>query len=220
MTERIIPSHIGTFTLRQRIPTGSGIPRLMLLLHGWTGDENSMLVFAGKLPQTAWLVAPRGQYAAVQDGYSWYPPGRRSVWPGLDVFRPAVQSLLDLITPENFPGASLEQVDLVGFSQGAALAYAFALLHPHKVRAVAGMAGFLPDGVATFLGSDKPLSGKPIFVTHGSQDTIVPVEMARRGVEFLQQAGAEVTYCEDDVGHKLSADCFSSLEAFWKRLSD
>ena len=209
---------VGSFILKQRRPIDVETPRLMLLLHGWTGDESSMMIFTAKLPQAAWLVAPRGLHPAPQGGYSWYPPSNRISWPNLDIFRPSVQSLLELMTPENFPGACLEQLDLVGFSQGAALAYAFALLHPQRVRAVAGMAGFLPDGVATFLGNDKPLLGKPIFVTHGSRDTIIPVDFARRGVEFLQQAGADVMYCEDDVGHKLSAGCFASLEAFWQRL--
>lgn len=218
MTEKVARSHMGSFTVRQRFPNGVESPRLMFLLHGWTGDENSMLVFAGKLPPASWLVALRGQYPAPQGGYSWHVPTARRDWPHLDDFRPAVESLLNLITPENFPSAELEQIDLVGFSQGAALAYTLAILYPARVRAVAGLAGFLPDGVATFLGSDKPLQGKPVFVTHGSQDVIVPVEMARRGVEFLQQAGAEVRYCEDDVGHKLSAYCFASLEAFWKSL--
>lgn len=217
MTETTSITQIGNLVLRQRLPVAAEVPRLMLLLHGWTGDEDSMLIFSGKLPPTAWLVAPRGLYPAPQGGYSWYPPLMSKGWPSLEVFRPAVQALWELLAVENFPGAETRQVDLVGFSQGAALAYAFALFHPDRIRAVAGMAGFLPDGVADFLGTEKPLLGKPIFVTHGSQDTIVPVELARRGVEFLQQAGAEISYCEDDVGHKLSADCFNSLEAFWKR---
>ena len=210
---------VGSFMLKHRRPELMTAPRLMLLLHGWTGDENSMLVFSSKLPNNAWLVAPRGTHPSPQGGYSWYPPMARAVWPNLDTFRPAVSALLDILMPEYFPGGILDQVDLVGFSQGAALAYAFALLHPGRVRAVAGMAGFLPNGVATFLGNEKPLAGIPIFVTHGSQDSIVPVELARRGVEFLQQAGADVTYCEDEVGHKLSADCFTGLETFWRQLS-
>ncbi len=219
MNEKMRLHQTGAFTLRQRLPDGTGPYPLMLLLHGWTGDEDSMLVFAGKLPPAAWLVAPRGLYAATQGGYSWSPPRTRKGWPGLDDFRPAVQALLELLTPAHFPGAALDRVDLVGFSQGTALAYAFALIQPQRVRAVAGLSGFLPDGVATFLGSEKPLQGKPVFVSHGAQDDIVPIDMARRSVEFLQQAGAEVTYCEDEAGHKLGADCFSALGSFFAKFS-
>jgi predicted esterase len=32
----------------------------------------------------------------------------------------------------------------------------------------------------------------------------------------LEQAGANVTYCEDEVGHKLSAACLRTLKDFLK----
>jgi predicted esterase len=45
----------------------------------------------------------------------------------------------------------------------------------------------------------------------------VPIALGRRAVEILELAGASVTYCEDEVGHKLSASCFRGLEAFFSR---
>jgi phospholipase/carboxylesterase len=213
-----LPLKIGQGFVRQRLPVGGPVSRLMVLLHGWTGDEHSMMVFTGRLPQEAWIASPRGLHPAPQGGYSWYAPREFGSWPGLDVFIPAVEFLSGWINSENFPDVDLNQIDLVGFSQGAALAYTFALLHPERVRAVAGLAGFLPEGVVRYLGTDKPLYGKPVFVTHGSLDSIVPVAMARRGVDILQQAGADVTFCEDEVGHKLSANCFASLQVFWNNL--
>jgi predicted esterase len=37
--------------------------RILLLIHGWTGDENSMWVFVRNLAPTYWIVAPRAPYA-------------------------------------------------------------------------------------------------------------------------------------------------------------
>ena len=48
--------------------------RLLLLIHGLTGDENVMWVFARDLPAHYWMVAPRAPYAAEPGGYSWRPP--------------------------------------------------------------------------------------------------------------------------------------------------
>jgi predicted esterase len=56
-----------------------------------------------------------------------------------------------------------------------------------------------------------------VFVAHGTRDELVPIERGRHTVQTLEQAGAQVTYCEDDVGHKLSAACFRALEAFFKK---
>jgi len=32
---------------------------------------------------------------------------------------------------------------------------------------------------------------------------------------MLERAGASVAYCEDEVGHKLSANCLHALENFF-----
>jgi hypothetical protein len=38
--------------------------------------------------------------------------------------------------------------------------------------------------------------------------------MARRTIQLLEGAGAQVTYCESEVAHKLSADCLKALETY------
>jgi predicted esterase len=53
-----------------------------------------------------------------------------------------------------------------------------------------------------------------VFVAHGTKDEMVTVERARASMQLLEQAGAEITYCEDEVGHKLSKDCLRALEHY------
>jgi predicted esterase len=43
----------------------------------------------------------------------------------------------------------------------------------------------------------------------------VPVGRARASVALLEQAGAQVTYCEDEVGHKVSIPCLHGLKKFF-----
>jgi predicted esterase len=59
------------------------------------------------------------------------------------------------------------------------------------------------------------LEGKPFFVAHGTKDEMVTIERARASIELLEQAGANVTYCEDEVGHKVSVTCLRSLKKFF-----
>jgi phospholipase/carboxylesterase len=189
---------------------------VILLLHGWTGDENAMWIFASKLPEDYLLIAPRGLYPAPMGGYAWHPMLADQTWPGVDDFRPAVAALLELIEewPPS-PAADFSYLRLAGFSQGAALAYSFALIHPERVGALAGLAGFLPHGASPFLKS-SPLTGVPVYISHGVKDQLIPVARARQAVQLLDQTGADVTYCESDVGHKLSADCFRGMEVFFQ----
>lgn len=187
---------------------------VIMMLHGWTGDENAMWIFANRLPSNAILIAPRGIYPTALGGYAWVEQDR-SRWPWVDDFDPAMEILFGALVQSPFSEFNLSRMDLVGFSLGAAFAYAISFRQPGKVRRLAGLAGFMPEG-ADALARNRPLVDKAAYVTHGSQDDLVPVAMARTAVEILETAGARVTYCEDDVGHKLSANCFRGLEHFFK----
>lgn len=199
---------------RTRQPEGSGPFPVFLLLHGLTGDEEVMWIFASRLPRNVLIIAPRGLHSSALGGYSWLPELERQ-WPLIVDFRPAVNALLELLNPNFFPAADFSNLNLVGFSQGAALAYTFGLLHAEKVHALAGLSGFLPEDAPDYI-LGQPLRDKRVFVAHGTQDDTVPIKRARWSVQTLKQAGAQVVYCEDDVGHKLSAACFNGLESFFK----
>ena len=131
----------------------------------------------------------------------------------------AIDELFQLLQPENFPNADLSNIHLLGFSQGAALAFTFALRYSERVGFVAGLSGFLPDKISILV-EGNPLSGKHIFLAHGTQDHLIPIEQARQAAQTLGKAGARISFCIDNVGHKLSASCFSSLSVYFRGYSD
>jgi phospholipase/carboxylesterase len=208
---------IDNWMMRVHYPTGVGPFSIILMIHGWTGNEDSMWVFTSSLPKDALLIAPRGLYSTPSGGYSWYPKQNRPL-PWFNDFLPAADQLFNVISPKNFPMGDFSGVHLLGFSQGAALACIMSILYPERISSLAGLSGFLPEGAASRL-SPKRLEGLPVFMAHGTLDDRVPVDLARKSVAQLEQAGAHVTYCEDDVGHKLSAKCFRGLEAFYKQVN-
>jgi phospholipase/carboxylesterase len=199
-------------------PEGRGPFSVIIMLHGWTGDENSMWVFAPRLPKNALIIAPRGLFSTKASGYSWHPELLKQ-WPSINDFQPAVEKLFTTISGVNFPDGDFSQLHLIGFSQGTAMAYSMVILEPTHIASVAGLAGFLPDGASDWLSPNR-LKELPMFIAHGTEDELVPVEMARQSVDLLEKGGAAITYCEDKVGHKLSAKCFRGLEAFYRRIID
>lgn len=205
------------WTLRVRQPARTPASRLILMLHGWTGDENSMWVFARNFPTDCLLLAPRGLHTSAQGGYAWRPPrdgmfGR----PSLEDFRESAEALIQLVdTYAAQAQVDASRFDVMGFSQGAALSNVLTCLYPQRVRKAGILAGFMPSGMEEIV-AQKPLEGKAIFVSHGTQDNMVPIDRARASMSLLEQAGAHLTYCEAEVGHKVSADCLRGLEIFFK----
>jgi phospholipase/carboxylesterase len=203
------------WTLRIR-ESADPSPRLMLLIHGFTGDENSMWVFGRDLPPRYWIVAPRAPHAGKPAGYSWRPPQFENMNQlDLDLLRSSTEELIQLVD-DYAASISLEArtFDVMGFSQGGAMSSLLALLHPERVRKVGMLASFVPEGVEQLI-SQRPLEGKPFFVAHGTKDETVSIDRARASIQLLEQAGANVTYCEDEVGHKVSVTCLRALKKFF-----
>jgi phospholipase/carboxylesterase len=193
--------------------------RILLLLHGWTGDENSMWAFTHNLSSSYSIIAPRAPHSAPPDkgGYSWreLKPG---TWgsPTLEELSIAANALVSLVDDWS---ASLSiaspTFDLAGFSQGGALASTIAALHPTRVDKVAVLSGFVPSGAESLLHSGL-LDKARFFWAHGTKDELISFERGRASVELLQSAGADVQLCQAEVGHRVSKECWRSLETFLK----
>ena len=204
--------------LEYRLPGAAKPASVIILLHGWTGDEKSMWVFASSLPDDCLLVAPRGIYNSSLGGFGWFKD-EVGQWPDLDDFEGSFLALDKLVQSKLIQDYwDRKGIHLVGFSQGAALAYGYAIQSSTRIRSIAGLSGFVPNGVQEFI-YKKPLSGIPVFVTNGVQDKIVPIERARNGVSILQELGAKVSYCEEDAGHRLSPICFRGLQTFFDHIN-
>lgn len=207
--------YIGDFVVRVDYPEVTEPLRLLIMLHGWTGDENSMWIFSPRIPKNYLVIAPRGITRTPLGGYGWQDSTLEG-WSKVSDFKLAIEKLLNLIDSFESFGIDPFCFDLMGFSQGAALAYAIAFLFPERVDKVAGLSGFLPGGLESKIG-DGVLEGKKIFVAHGRQDELVPIAKGREVVEGLKTAGAQVLYCEEDVGHKLSSGCFRGLKEYFAK---
>jgi phospholipase/carboxylesterase len=213
----MIESELQTFknwTFRFR-PAQAEPHKLLVILHGWTGDERSMWPFTQKLSPNYAILAPRAPSAAPEGGYSW-----REIRPGswgmatLEDFRSSAEALLAMITAwsaEN--GFDDGWFDVMGFSQGAAMTYTLGLLYPERVRRLVVLAGFIPEGGEALVTLER-LADKPVFVTHGRQDDMLPVELARWAAGLLEAAGVRLTYCESDAAHKVSRQCIKEMEVF------
>jgi phospholipase/carboxylesterase len=186
----------------------------LVLIHGLTGDERSMWVFTHKLPRSYYIFAPRAPMIAEEGGYSWVDvhAGNRSRF---EEYAAMADLLINrVISWVNSFKVRSHHINLIGFSQGAALCYVISVLHPDRVGKIACLSGFLPTLPENGI---KPgtLNGKAFFIAHGCMDELVPVEEARTAASIIKKAGAKVIYCEDDVGHKLGLSCFNGLEQFF-----
>ena len=191
---------------RLSLPDTPGPWPALVLVHGWLGNETVMWTFASTAPAGYALFSPRGVHVAGPDGYGWFPQEATEA----DVLK-GVQALEAFVSdlPRHYP-IDRKRVTLMGFSQGAAACAAAWLHNPGLAQRVALLAGFLPRPVRPWVVRGR-LSGRSAFIAHGLNDPTIPVDRAQDLRDRLASAGADVTYGEYMVGHKMNSQALRDL---------
>jgi phospholipase/carboxylesterase len=179
---------------------------LVIALHGWTGNEHSMSIFQSYIPDDYSILSPRGPVKAHPFGYGWVP---RNDSPS-DWEQCSTQIVAELDGWLKFFHLSPKSIALIGFSQGAALAYTLCLSNSQRFNRVAALAGMLPSYLVERI-TRQNASSLSLYIAHGSLDEVIPVEQAQKAARLFQAAGAAVNYCESVSGHKLGSACLSGL---------
>jgi predicted esterase len=173
---------------------GSGGGTLIVSLHG-RGGAPIKHAYLWEGFSGADVVLPRGLFS-VGAGYEWFdwPPGMSD-----DALADAIVAADHRLWPAIEDLAHGRPIIVCGFSQGAMMAYAMAVLHPDRVIAALPIAGYLPVQL-------RPKSGArvaPIYGFHGAADTTIDPQDARDTIAALKAAGATAELFElPDVSHQ------------------
>jgi phospholipase/carboxylesterase len=170
-----------------------------------------MWFFARGLPEHSWMVSPRAPLVCPAGGFAWGIAGIGKR-PDIKNFSIQADELLMRLSgwvPEYVSGTT--RLDVIGFSQGAAMAYTLCLkTSPVKT---APLAGYLPSGFSD-QSTGREYSGLQMFIAHNVDDEMLPVEESRNARDFFSSRGADVQYCENTGGHKMSTPCLKALNVF------
>lgn len=120
-----------------------------------------------------------------------------------------------------------DRLYLSGMSMGGHGAWYLAYRHPELFAAVAPVCGWVaPSGIEPpgtvsvvpeaqgepYAAVARRLAGVPIWIFHGDDDPIVPVDGSRRAAAALRAAGGVVNYTEyHGAGHNAWDDAYGSL---------
>ncbi len=175
--------------------------RTLLLLHGTGGNEHDLIRLGRELDPNAALLSPRGKI--LEHGM---PRFFRRLAEGvfdIEDLKLRANELADFVTAAaKHYNLAADQIVAVGYSNGANIAASILLLRPETLGAAIlfrAMVPLIPDNL-------PDLSSVRIWIGAGDQDPIVPASEARRLVELLRRAGADVTIRFANATHALIND--------------
>jgi phospholipase/carboxylesterase len=204
-----------TLDHRLLLPERSSTARhpTILMLHGRGSNEEDLLSLAQYLDKRFLLIAVRAPYPFPSGGYTWYDLEEIGD-PNPDMFMTSHRKLSRFLD-DMLAGYPVDPstVLLFGFSMGTVMSYALALTRPDRIRGVAANSGYLPE-VASLKYRWKELAGTEFLITHGTEDPIIPVAMARRAHALLASSNARVLYQEYAMPHTIGQEALADVAAW------
>ena len=119
-----------------------------------------------------------------------------------------------LIAREAKRGVAPEKIVLAGFSQGGAIALQVGLRHNARLAALVALSTYLP--LEESLDKEASAANKrtPIFMAHGTQDPVIPVQLADASRRALEQRGYHVEWQTWPMPHSVCAEEVMAITEF------
>ncbi len=115
----------------------------------------------------------------------------------------SVALLTQLIDHEVSLGIPTNKIIVAGFSQGAVVALTTGLTYAKQLGGILALSGYLPDATNVLTNAADANKTTPIFVGHGTQDTVVPYFLGQQTESALTTAGYTVAWHSYPMPHSV-----------------
>lgn len=194
---------------------------LLVLLHGFGSSMTDLTGLIPAIGRTEYLyVCPNAPISldlgGGQVGYAWANLYGDSYEREAEA---AEESLMDFLEEvEDWYGVRQGRIILGGFSQGGMMAYRVGLPRPETFAGLFALSArvMAPDGLRRQL---PPYRDQPIFMSHGTQDTMIPVEEGRESYRLLRAWGYAPEYREYEMGHQIMQEVIDDLAGWFNSVT-
>jgi phospholipase/carboxylesterase len=196
-------AHVPIVRWRKAQASHAGRPPLLILLHGRGADEHDLFSLADGIDPRFAVASIRGPLTTDEGGFTWCEsrsPGRY-IAESLRASLSWVQSWLGSLSAGR---PDSQDVYLLGFSAGMAMAGALVLDEPDRYAGAVLLSGTLPFDTDLPIANGR-LAGVRVFYGHGSFDTVIPADLVSRTAKYLgENSGARLEARAYPIAHEIS----------------
>ena len=193
--------------------------QLLVMLHGYGSNEEDLFSFRHDLPKDWIIVSFRAPRNSDYEGFAWYDIDFNNPDKFLDVDQAVDSMKLIMKSIDNLKHHyQLEsKTNIVGFSQGGVLTYAMTLTYPDYFHKVACLSSYPDPKILKNIKGKKEIQHLRFFVSHGSEDAVIPLDWGIKAADFLYELGAFFTFREYMTGHSVNQKNYIDLIHFFEK---
>jgi len=199
--------------INSRENDGQSKSPLLLMLHGFGANKDDLFSFANMLNRKYLVVAAQAPFEVYMPGsrawYNLYINGN-DYQPNNEEARESL-SKLKIFINELKSEYGVDEVNLLGFSQGAILSYALALSEPEKYNKIFALSGYVDENLIELSSDSERLNKLELFISHGSFDDVIPFKKAKDSYSFLDNNGIGYEAFEYAMGHGINEECLKEI---------
>lgn len=185
---------------------------ILFVMHGIGSNEHNMLSLVNDLEDSFFIFSVRG-HLTQGPGFAYFTIQGYGK-PHREVFDEGINKLTNFIdyASEKYP-IDLEQLYLLGFSQGAIVSMTLALTLGNKIKGVVALSGYIPQFVKDEY-KINPGNHLSVFISHGEYDQVLPYEWGQGNAEYFTNLGVSVTFKSYPEGHTVSEQNLQDFQSW------
>ncbi len=194
---------------------------LLLLVHGYGSNEQDLFSFAGQIDPRICVVSVRAPYELPPQGAAWYAidyTAEKGKFSDLNQARESMRLLQQFIEElKQTLDINGNNVNILGFSQGAILSLAIAFSRPSYFKNVIALSGYLNEDLvedmdrleSRFRESEFQSN---FFISHGTMDQVIPFSWAMQVQPVLERLNVDYLFKQYPIGHGVSPENFHDMK--------
>ena len=189
--------------------------KVIIMFHGYGSNKDDLFSFAKFMNPYFLIISVQAPIKMDYNSYCWWSLNYdNDMQLQMDV-KEAENSLNelnrfigeDLSVKYNF---GLNQVYLLGFSQGCMISYALSINFPENYKKAVGLSGKIPYEIINF--DEKfDYSNHNFFCSHGVNDQVIPIEVGRESNRWFSEKNINHKYLEFESAHGINSENFEQM---------
>lgn len=203
------------FTFKHTQPTSLEADKkypAIFLMHGMGSNEDDLPQLVSDFKEQCHIFSLQGPVKQ-PPGYSFFTI-KEVGKPDREVFDKIVVHLQQFIIEaiEEFK-LDINNIFLLGFSQGAVLAQTLGLTMGSTIKGVIALSGYVPGFVKEEY-VKRSVENMNVFISHGDFDYVIPSQWGADSRDYFLEMGANVTFKTHDDGHGVTQENHRQLVDF------
>ena len=189
--------------------------KVIIMFHGYGSNKDDLFSFAKFMNPNFLIISIQAPIQMDYNSYCWWSLNYNNDMQLQMNAKEAENSLNelnrfiseDLSNKYNF---GLNQVYLLGFSQGCMISYALSINFPKNYKKAVGLSGKIPHEIINF-DQKFDYSNHNFFCSHGLNDQVIPIEIGRESDKWFSEKNINHKYLEFESAHGINSENFEQM---------